>query len=92
VIKSFAHKGLEKFFHSGSTQGVQHKHKHQLTLILDRLDAAVDIRDMDFPGSGFHPLKGEYKGFYAVKVSGNWRVIFEFENGNAYLVDYLDYH
>ena len=92
MIKSFAHKGLERFFYSGSTQGVQYKHKQNLTLILDRLDAAIEIRDMNFPGSGFHPLKGEYKGFYSVKVSGNWRVIFEFESGNAYLVDYLDYH
>lgn len=92
MIKSFGHKGLENFFRAGSARGVQPKHKMKLGLILDQLDAASLLQDMNFPGSGFHPLKGDYKGYYSVSVSGNWRVVFQFYEGNAYKVDYLDYH
>lgn len=92
MIKSFRHKGLEQFFRSGSTRGVQTKHKIKVGLVLDQLDAATVLQDMNFPGSGFHPLKGSYKGYYSVWVSGNWRIIFQFEQGNAYNVNYLDYH
>jgi proteic killer suppression protein len=92
LIKTFSHKGLEIFFYRGTKKGIQPKHAEKLGLILDRLDAAHDVKDMNYPGSGFHPLMGEYQGYHAVKVSGNWRVIFKFEGGNAYDVDYLDYH
>ena len=64
----------------------------RLERILDRLNAASEIRDMNYPGSDLHKLAGDKKGQYAVKVSGNWRVFFEFVNGNAYIVDYGDYH
>jgi len=64
----------------------------KLTDILDLLNAAAKPGDMDFPGSYLHPLKGGLKGFWAVRVSGNWRVIFRFETGDALDVDYLDYH
>jgi len=92
MIKSFVHKGLENFFYQGTTKGIQPKHKNKLVLILDHLDAAHKAKDMNFPGSGFHVLKGKYKEHYAVNVSGNWRVIFKFIDGDAYVVDYLDYH
>jgi proteic killer suppression protein len=92
MIKSFRHKGLESFFQTGSTKGVQAQQKIKLGLILDHLDGAVHVQDMNFPGSGFHPLKGDYKGYYALSVSGNWRVIFQFAEGQAHNVDYLDYH
>ncbi len=92
MIKSFAHKGLEDFFHDGTTRGIQAKHAARLGRILDRLDAAEDVLDMRFPGSGLHQLKGDRKGFWAVTVSGNWRVVFRFEGGDAHVVDYLDYH
>lgn len=92
MIKSFAHKGLEKFFYQGTVKGIQPKHKNKLALILDHLDAANKAKDMNYPGSGFHTLKGKYKEHYAVTVSGNWRVIFKFIDGDAYVVDYLDYH
>ena len=59
---------------------------------MDTLDAAKVVSDMNFPGSGLHPIKGELKGFWAVKVSGNWRVTFRFVEGEASDVDYLDYH
>lgn len=92
MIQSFSHKGLEDFFYDGTTRGIQARHADRLARILDRLDAAEDVQDMGYPGSGLHPLKGELKGFWSVKVSGNWRVVFRFEDGNAFVVDYLDYH
>lgn len=92
VIKSFKHKGLEKLFYDGVAKGIQAKHEDRLTDILDRLDAASVVKDMDYPGSKLHPLKGKLKGNWSVTVSGNWRVIFGFKNGDAYVVDYVDYH
>lgn len=92
VIRSFKHKGLERLFNDGIKKGVQAKHAEKLEDILDRLDASAAVGDMDYPGSDLHPLKGGLKGHWAVKVSGNWRVIFRFEDGDAYVVDYLDYH
>lgn len=92
MIKSFDHKGLGLFYETGSTRGIQPKQAIRISLILDRLNAAVAVSDMSYPGSGFHALKGKYKGYYAVSVSGNWRIIFCFENGHAEKVGYLDYH
>ncbi|HWR59210.1 MAG TPA: type II toxin-antitoxin system RelE/ParE family toxin [Thermodesulfovibrionales bacterium] len=92
MIKKFSHKGLEDFFYEGTKKGILSDHARKLEDILDRLDAAEDIRDMKFPGSDLHQLKGKMKGRWAVKVSGNWRVVFKFEEGNAYNVDYVDYH
>lgn len=92
MIKSFKHKGLKKLYETGSKQGIKPEHATRLRLILARLDASSTQEDMNLPGLGLHPLKGSLKGFWAVTVSGNWRVIFQFENGNAIDVDYLDYH
>jgi len=92
MIQSFSHKGLEDFFYEGTTRGIQARHADRLARILDRLDAAEEVQDMGYPGSGLHPLKGGLKGLWSVKVSGNWRVVFRFEDGNAFVVDYLDYH
>lgn len=92
MIKSFRHKGLENYYYNGSKKGIQPKHASKLADILDQLNASVRVEDMNFPGSGLHPLKGDRKGLWAVKVSGNWRVIFLFHEGNAEEVDYLDYH
>ena len=92
MIKNFKHKGLEKLYTTGSKQGVKPEHVSRLRLILARLDASSVPEDMNLPGLGLHPLKGSLKTFWSVSVSGNWRVIFRFENGNATDVDYLDYH
>ena len=92
MIKSFSHKGLEVFFRTGTTKGIQAKHADRLGRILDRLDAAAEVRDMNAPGYDLHPLKGKLDGHWSVKVSGNWRVTFRMENGNAYIVNYQDYH
>lgn len=92
MIKSFAHKGLEDLFYDGTTKGVQQKHVGKLLDILELLDNATEVDDMNFPGSKLHPLKGKLKGHWSVKVSGNWRITFRFENGNAYVTNYQDYH
>jgi toxin HigB-1 len=92
AIKTFKHKGLKKFFDSESKSGIQASHAKRIKLILDLLNGASEAKDMNFPGSNFHPLKGELKGFYSVHVNGNWTIIFRFENGEANTVDLIDYH
>ena len=92
MIQGFVHKGLEKFFYDGIIRGVQHSHAQKLADILDRLDASIAVKDMNYPGSYLHKLKGKKKDFWCVRVSGNWRVIFKFIDGHAYNIDYIDYH
>ena len=92
MIKTFKHKGLQRFFETGSTAGIQPHHRNRLRLQLAALDSAKTIEDMNAPGFRLHPLKGNRKGFWAIAVSGNWRVVFRFEDDNAYDVDYEDYH
>jgi len=92
VIKSFRHKGLKKFYESGSVAGVQSSHKNRLRMILAALDTSLEVDDMDIPGFKLHSLKGRLKGRWSVSVSGNWRITFEFREGNAYVLDYEDYH
>ena len=92
MIKSFRHKGLKKFYETGSVAGVQAIHKNRLRMILAALDTSVEVGDMDIPGFKLHPLKGRLKGRWSVSVSGNWRITFEFREGNAYVLDYEDYH
>jgi len=92
VIKSFKHKGLEKFFYTGSKKGICPEHANKLEKILDRLNAANALKDMNFPGSYLHQLSGNKEGQHAVRVSGNWRIFFKFTGGDAYIVDYDDYH
>ena len=92
MIRTFAHKGLEKFFLDGVKKGIQAKHAQRLADLLDRLNASSAVKDMYFPGSGLHQLKGKLRGYWSVKVSGNWRVIFQFKDGDAFDVDYVDYH
>ncbi len=92
MIKSFRHKGLERFFHQGSKAGIQPAHAGRLRLQLAVLDQSVRPEDMPAPAWGLHPLKGGLKGHWAVTVNGNWRMVFTFEGTDAVLVDYLDYH
>ena len=92
MIKSFKHKGLENSFYSGSKKGIKPEDANRLERILDRLNAASEIKDMNYPGSFLHQLSGDKKGFYSVRVSGNWRIFFKFMDGDAYVVDYDDYH
>jgi proteic killer suppression protein len=92
VIKSFRHKGLKKFYETGSLAGIQSSHANRLRMILAALETSLEVGDMDIPGFKFHTLKGRLKGRWSVSVSGNWRVTFEFREGNAYVLDYEDYH
>ena len=92
MIKSIRHKGLAKLFESGSTSGVQSSHAKRLRLQLAALDTAQVIDDMDIPSFSLHPLKGKLKGRWSIWVNGNWRLTFEFKDGNVYVLDYEDYH
>ena len=92
MIKTFKHKGLKLFFDSGRTSGIQAKHAKKLRLQLAALDTATVVDDMDLPGYKLHQLKGDKKGIWSITVNGNWRITFEFKNGDAYIVNYEDYH
>ena len=92
MIAAIRHKGLRRLYEMDDPRGVSGDHADKLRRILARLDAARDATDMDLPGYRLHALKGNRKGFYAVTVNGNWRVIFRFERGIAIDVDYIDYH
>jgi toxin HigB-1 len=92
MIIGFRHKGLEGFYCTGSTRGIQAAHAKRLSIILAMLDVAVDPQDMNQPGLRLHALKGDLKGHWSVWVNGNWRVTFRFVGADAELVDYQDYH
>lgn len=92
MIISFKHKGLEQFFKTGSTAGIQAKHADRLNIILTALNAATAAQDLNRSGWNLHRLKGEFAEHWSVKVNGNWRITFRFENGNAEIVNYQDYH
>jgi len=92
VIKSFRHKGLERFFREGSKAGIQPKHEKRLRLQLGRLDAARSAAEMNLPGWRWHPLTGDLRGRWAVWVDENWRLTFSYEGADAVFVDYEDYH
>ncbi|MEK6806170.1 MAG: type II toxin-antitoxin system RelE/ParE family toxin [Pseudomonadota bacterium] len=92
MIRSFRHKGLERFFSKSDHRGIPAQFASKLERLLDRLDAASSPQDMNLPGLRFHPLKGDRKGSYAVSVSGNWRLTFVFENEDAVNVNLEDYH
>lgn len=92
MIKTFRLKGLQVFFETGSKAGIQPHHASRLSRQLDRLDEAKAPEDMNLPGWRLHGLEGELAGHYSVTVNGNWCMTFRFENGDAVLVDYQDYH
>ena len=92
MIKSFQHKGLEAFFETGSKAGIQPHHAPRLARQLARLDVAKAPDDMNVPGWRLHALSGGLAGHFSITVNGNWRLTFMFEDGDAVLVDYRDYH
>jgi len=92
VIRAIRHKGLKRLYENDDPRGILAQHAEKLRDILARLDSSALISDMDLPGFRLHPLKGEWKGFWAVTVRANWRVIFRFVEGDALDVDYVDYH
>jgi proteic killer suppression protein len=92
MIKTFGHKGVERFFKTGSKAGIQPKHAGRLRRQLFALDNAKRAEDMNAPGWRLHALNGDLEGHWSIDVSGNWRLTFAFEGENAVLVDYQDYH
>jgi len=94
MIESFENKGLKKFFESGDKSGLSAQQINKIGMILALLNQVSKPGEMDFPGSDYHPLKGDRKGEYAVKVTGNYRITFKFDKktGTAFDVNYEDYH
>ena len=92
MIESIQHKGLRLLWEKDDTSKLPAGQIVKIRMILTLLDSAVTVDDMNFPGSGLHPLKGELAGFWSVKVNANYRLIFRFENENVFDVDYIDYH
>ncbi|MBO8085913.1 MAG: type II toxin-antitoxin system RelE/ParE family toxin [Marichromatium sp.] len=92
MIVSWRHKGLKDFWLRGSRKGIRAEHAERLEAILTVLDSVTTARDAGRYLTGLHPLKGRMRGLYAVQVSGNWRVVFAFKDGDAELLDYMDYH
>jgi proteic killer suppression protein len=92
MIRSFRHKGLERFFVTGSKKGILPEHAEKIGRILDRLDASISPGDMNLPGYRLHELKGQDIGTWSVMVNTNWRITFKFNGQDAVVVDYRDYH
>ena len=92
MIKSFQHKGLRRFFEDDDGRKLPQDMLARIALILSTLQASQEIEGMDIPTFRLHPLKGELKGFYSVTVRANWRIVFRFEDGQAFDVDFVDYH
>ena len=92
MIRSFRHKGLRLLFEKGDRRKVRADQADKIERVLARLDQASEVASMDLPGFRLHPLKGDLRGFWSVTLSGNWRIIFRFENGHAGDVDLIDYH
>ena len=92
MIKSFQHRGLQALYEKGETRRLPQQHVTKLRDILVTLDYSRSPADMNLPGFHLHPLKGNLRGYYAVSVSGNWRVTFRFEDGHAVDINYTDYH
>jgi toxin HigB-1 len=92
MIQSFRHKGLRRFYESGSKSGIQSHHERRLRMQLAALDTAQVIEDINIAGFRLHSLKGESKGRWSIWVNGNWRLTFEFRDGHAHVLDYEDHH
>jgi len=92
MIKTFSHKGLERFFRYDEKAGLDAQYLPRLGRLMDRLHGAAEPRDMNLPGYALHRLKGSRKDTWSVKVSGNWRLTFRFDAGHAYDVNLEDYH
>lgn len=92
MIESFAHKGLKRFYEDDDGRKLPADMLERIAIILAALDDATDIEEMNRPSFKLHKLKGDRKGFWAVTVRANWRIVFRFEDGRASDVDFLDYH
>ena len=89
---TFRHKGLKRLFENDNPSGVRADQARRIEDVLGHLDKAQHPSDLDLPGYRLHPLRGDLKGYWSVTISGNWRIIFRFVDGDAYDVDLVDYH
>lgn len=92
MVKTFRHRGLERMFQSGDASRVRADQVKRIADVLAHLDTALRPADVDLPGYRLHPLKGNQKGYWSVSISGNWRIVFRFEDGDVFDVDLVDYH
>jgi len=92
MILSFSHKGLERFYNTGSKAGIQAKHADKLRRILSNLDIASCADDLDLPAYRLHELKGSRRGVWSITVQANWRITFRFLSEDIELINYEDYH
>ena len=92
MIRTLHHRGLKRLYERGDPSRVRADQAERIALALADLDSADNPSDLDLPGYRLHPLKGALKGFWSISISGNWRIIFRFEDGDAYDVDLVDYH
>jgi toxin HigB-1 len=92
VIGSFKHKGLKRLFEEDDRSRLAPDMVEKIRLILSALEEAGSIDDLNQPSFRLHPLKGDLKGYWAVTVRANWRIIFRFEGDKASNVDLADYH
>jgi toxin HigB-1 len=92
MIRSFRHKGLEQFFSTGSTRGINAQHAAKLRRMLTALHTAEGPQNLNQPAYRLHPLQGDRRGQWSVWVSGNWRIVFEFVGADVVNVDLVDYH
>ncbi|HNI37235.1 MAG TPA: type II toxin-antitoxin system RelE/ParE family toxin [Pseudomonadales bacterium] len=92
MIRSIRHKGLKRLFDAGDETGVQRSHSKKLRLILAAIDASSSVQALDLPGFRLHALKGDQQNRWSIRVNGNWRITFVFTDGDAWLLDYEDYH
>jgi proteic killer suppression protein len=92
MIRSFSHKGLERYFEDGTPRGIPVQQMNRIRLILGRLHASTSPQDMGLPGLHLHELKGQRRGTWSVRVTSNWRITFKFEGNHAHNVNLEDYH
>lgn len=92
MLRTFRHKGLKRLFEKDNPSGVRADQAARIRDVLAHLDRAAVPTELDLPGYRLHALKGDLKGYWSVAISGNWRIVFRFENGNAFDVDLMDYH
>ena len=92
MIASFRHKGLQRLYEDDDGRKLRADQLARIQDMLSHLDEAQKRSDLNLPGYRLHPLKGKRKDFWSMTVSGNWRIVFRFENGHAFDVDLIDYH
>jgi toxin HigB-1 len=92
MIKSFKHRGLKRLYERGDRSGIRHDLLETVDRILSVLDAATAPQALNLPRYRLHPLKGEWKGWWSVTVRANWRIVFRFEDADAFDVELIDYH